>query len=301
MGLIGQNHIAAHSSGFKLARLAFAALLLPALLAGLSGLLGETQTAWTQRAQAQTLQPPTVHMVQTAQHPIPPLQPPVAGYAFPERQTLTFTVDWRVFTAGRAVFHLERQGDQLKVTATADTVGAVNLLFPVVDRFQSAMDTGTGCSEGFWKQVQEGRRRVSSDLTFDSSAGKQTQVERNLVKGTQKQQTTSIPACVTDSLSGIFYAASQRLTVGQDFGFPLADAMRTVTVTMKVEAREEIKTPAGTFQTLRVQPTAEEGVVKNRGNIWIWYTDDARHIPVQIRARLFWGTITFHLQSVEAK
>jgi hypothetical protein len=272
-----------------------------AMLAGLSGPSGGTQTAWSQ-----TVQPSTVHMAQNAQgqamqRPIPTLQPPVAGYVFPERQTLTFTVDWRVFTGGTAVFHLEQQGDQLHVTATADTVGAVNLLFPVVDRFQSAMNTKTGCSEGFWKQVQEGRRKVSSDLTFDSRAGKQTQVERNLVKGTQKQQTTSIPACVTDSLSGIFYVASQRLTVGQDFGYPLADAMRTVTVTMKVEGREEIKTPAGTFQTIRVQPTAEEGVVKNRGNIWIWYTDDARHIPVQIRARLFWGTITFHLQSVEAK
>jgi hypothetical protein len=256
---------------------------------------------WTHLVSAQTVRLEPMTRAQTVQHPIPALQPPVAGYVFPARQTLTFTVDWRVFTGGTAVFHLEQQGDQLRVTATADTVGAVNMLFPVVDRFQSAMDTRTGCSGGFWKQVQEGRRKVSSDLTFDYNAGKQTQVERNLVKGTQKQQTTSIPACVTDSLSGIFYAASQRLTVGQDFGFPLADAMRTVTVTMKVEAREEIKTPAGTFQTIRVQPTAEEGVVKNRGNIWIWYTDDARHMPVQIRARLFWGTITFHLQSVEAK
>jgi hypothetical protein len=235
------------------------------------------------------------------QHPIPTLQPPVEGYVFPERETLTFTVDWRVFTAGTAVFHLEQQGGLLKVSATADTVGAVNMLFPVVDRFQSSMDTKTGCSEGFSKQVQEGRRKVSTDLTFDYRAGKQTQVEKNLVKGTQKQQTAPTPACVTESLSGIFYAASQRLAVGQDFGFPLADAMRTVTVTMKVEGKEEIKTPAGIFQTIRVQPTAEEGVVKNRGNIWIWYTDDARHIPVQIRARLFWGTITFHLQSVEAK
>lgn len=238
---------------------------------------------------------------QPVSHPIPTLQPPVAGYVFPQHQTLTYAVDWRVFTGGTAVFHLTRQGDQLHVTATADSVGAVNLLFPVVDRFQSTMNTRTGCSEGFWKQIQEGRRRVSSDLTFDYHAGTQTQVQRNLVKGTQKKQTASIPACVTDSLSGIFYVASQRLTVGQDFGFPLADSMRTVTVTMKVEAREQIKTPAGTFQTIRVQPTAEEGVVKNRGNIWIWYTDDARHMPVQIRARLFWGTITFYLQSVEDK
>lgn len=237
--------------------------------------------------------------------PIPTLQPPTPGYVFPARQTLTFTVDWRVFTAGTAVFHLERvpdqQGDQEKITATADTIGAVNMLFPVIDRFQAGIDTRTGCSTGFSKQLQEGRRKVSSDLSFDYSAGKQTQTEKNLVKNTQKTQTASIPACVTDSLSAIFYAASQHLEIGHDVGFPLADSMRTVTVFMKPEAREEVKTPAGTFQTIRVQPTAEEGVVKNRGNIWIWYTDDARHMPVQIRARLFWGTITFHLQSVEAK
>jgi hypothetical protein len=237
----------------------------------------------------------------TAPVVIPTLQPPVPGYVFPARQTLTFTVDWRVFTGGTAVFHLEQTGDRMMVTATADTVGAVNMLFPVVDRFQSIMNTKTGCSYGFSKQTQEGRRKISSDLVFDAATGRQTLLEKNLVKGTQKTEMASIPACVTDSLSGIFYAASQRLTVGQDVGFPLADAMRTVTVTMKVEAREEIKTPAGTFQTVRVQPTAEEGVVKNRGNIWIWYTDDARHMPVQIRARLFWGTITFHLQSVEEK
>jgi hypothetical protein len=235
------------------------------------------------------------------QSPIPTLQPPQTGYVFPTRQTLIFTVDWRVFTAGTAIFHLEQEGTVQKVTATADSVGAVTMLFPVVDKFQAGFDTKTGCSAGFSKELLEGRRRVSSDLTFDYKTGKQHQVEKNLVKGTSKEQTASIPACVTDSLSAIFYAASQPLVLGQSVDFPLADSMRTVTVRMKVEAKEEIKTPAGTFQTIRVQPTADEGIVKNRGNIWIWYTDDARHMPVQIRARLFWGTITFHLQSYETK
>jgi hypothetical protein len=232
---------------------------------------------------------------------IPTLQPPVPGYEFPAHETLTFAVDWRVFTGGMAVFHLDRDGNQLRITATGDTVGAVNMLFPVVDRFQSSMDTVTGCSGGFSKQTQEGRRKMTDDLAFDYHAGKQTLVEKNLVKNTQKTLTANVPACVTDSLSAIFDAASQRLVVGQSFGFPLADSMRTVTVIMKAETHEEIKTPAGTFQTIRVQPTAEEGVVKNRGNIWIWYTDDARHIPVQIQARLFWGTLTFDLQSIEEK
>jgi hypothetical protein len=232
---------------------------------------------------------------------IPTLLAPDPSFSFPARETLTFSVDWRVFTAGTAVFHLEQDGDVERVTATADTVGNVNMIFPVVDKFTAGFDTKTGCSTGFSKNMSEGRRKVAGDLTFDYKNGKQNETSRNLVKGTSKQETASIPACVADTLSAIFYVASRPLAVGQTVKFPLADSMRTVTVTMKVEGKEEIKTPAGTFQTLRVQPTADEGIVKNRGNIWIWYTDDARHMPVQIRARLFWGTITFHLQSFEAK
>lgn len=236
-----------------------------------------------------------------APRPIPVLQAPLPTFDYPQHETLTFTVDWRVFTAGTAVFHLDQSGDMLKISATADTIGAVNMLFPVVDRFQSGFDLKNGCSTGFNKQTQEGRRKIASELTFDYAHGKQTRNERNLVKGTAAHKVTNIPACVTDSLSAVFYTQSQTLAPGQTVYFPLADAMRTVTVGMKVEDREEIKTPAGTFQTIKVQATADEGVVKNRGSIWVWYTDDPRHLPVQMQARLFWGTITFHLQSVDFK
>ena len=236
-----------------------------------------------------------------AQVVIPTLQPPSPGYEFPGHETLSFTVDWRVFTAGTAVFQMDQVGPDLKVSATADTVGATTMLFPVADRFEAGFNTKTGCSTGFSKRLLEGRRKVSADLTFDYGHGKQNLTERNLVKGTSKTLQASIPACVTDSLSAIFYAAAQPMTVGQEIRFPLADSMRTVTVVMKVEGKEEIKTPAGVFQTLRVQPTAEEGIVRNRGHIWVWYSDDPRHIPVQIRARLFWGTITFHLLSYDLK
>jgi Protein of unknown function (DUF3108) len=237
----------------------------------------------------------------TAPAQAPSLTPPFNGYSFPQKQTLTYTVDWRVFQAGTAVFHLEQQGPMMKISASADTIGATNMIYQVVDRYQSSFNMQTGCSAGFSKQIQEGRRKITSDLSFNYPQNKQVLVERNVVKGTSKQTESSIPSCVTDSLSGIFYVASQQLLLGKDFKLPLGDALRTVAITMKVEAKEDIKTPAGTFATIRVQPTADAGVVKNRGTIQIWYTDDARHIPVQMRAKLFWGTITFHLQSIEAK
>jgi hypothetical protein len=230
-----------------------------------------------------------------------PLIPPRTGYSFPAKETLTYAVDWRVFPAGTTVMHLQQDGDQEQVSATGETLGAINLIYRVSDRFQSSFNRQTGCSAGFAKQLQEGRRQVSTDLKFDYAQSKAVLNEKNLVKGTSKEQEAPIGPCVTDLLSAIFYPASQPLAIGQSFRVPVADAMHTVVVTMKVEAHETIKTPLGTYQTIRVQPIADAGVVKARGNIWIWYTDDERHIPVQMRARLFWGTITFQLTSLEPK
>ena len=236
-----------------------------------------------------------------AQAPLPPLLAPAPNFSFPVKQTLNYAVDWRVFPAGTATFHLEQVGGMQHMIATGQSVGAVNLIFRVNDRFESYFNRTTGCSTSFAKQLQEGRRQLVSTLRFLSNDGKQVLDEKNLVSGISRQQQASIPHCVTDLMSAIIYGGSQPLQPGGSFHMPVADAMRVVDVTMKAEAREQIVTVAGTFQTIRVQPIADAGVVKNRGNIWIWYTDDNRRIPVQMRARLFWGTITMKLVSMTGK
>ena len=232
---------------------------------------------------------------------LPALTPPQPGYIFPARETLHYEVDWRVFSAGTASIRLELQGDTVRVSGEGETIAALNMLFRVSDKFQSSFDRKTGCSYGFSKQIIEGKRQVNNDLKFDYSQHKSTQVEKNLVSGITKHEEAQIPGCVTDLMSAIFYAASQPIQAGQSFQMPLADALHTLPVTMKGLSREEIKTTAGTFQTIRVQPTADSGVVKNKGEIWIWYSDDSRHIPVQMRARLFWGTLTMRLSSIDQK
>jgi hypothetical protein len=229
------------------------------------------------------------------------LAPPRAGFSFPQKQTLTYSVDWRVFPAGTAVIRFEAAGDRENITASADTSGAINLLFHVSDRFQSSFDRSKGCTDDFNKQTVEGRRQMSSTLHLDYAQHRSFLDEKNLVTKQNKHVESAIPGCVTDLLTGVFYASSQPIELGHGFVTPVVDAMHIVPVTMKVESREEIKTPLGTFKTLRVQPTSAAGVVKNRGNIWIWYTDDERHLPVQMRARLFWGTITFRLIGNENK
>ena len=210
-------------------------------------------------------------------------------------------MDWRVFPAGTATVHLESDGALERVTVTGDSRGAINLLFRVSDRFQASFVRATGCSQSFTRQIIEGRRQVDSTQTTQPGQRSAQYSEQNLISRTQVHKTVPVPPCVTDMLSGIYYAGSQSLAPGESFHLPLLSGTHVNDITMKVEARETLHTPTATYRTVRVQPFADTPALSKRGAIWIWYSDDARHIPVQMRARLFWGTLTFRLTGIDNK
>ena len=185
------------------------------------------------------------------------------------------------------------------LAGAADAIGVVALLYRVADRFDSYFDRKTFCSSHISKHSEEGRHFRDTSIRFDYSRKKAILDERNLKSGETKHTEEDIPGCVSDVLSAIYYVGSLPLEPGSTYTFPLNDGGKTVDVKAHVEAREEVKTEAGTFRTIRVQPESDSGVLKSRGKVWVWYTDDASHLPVQMRARLFWGTLTFRLTRVE--
>ncbi len=226
---------------------------------------------------------------------IEPLRP---GFEFPHGQTLHYTAEWRFWDAGVATVRIERNGSQEHVSATADSTSVVALLYRVQDRFNSYFDGKTLCSSRVMKHTEEGSHRRDTAITFDYSRHKAVLEEHNLKTNEQKRTENDIPGCVTDVVSGILYVASLPLLPGANYSFPLNDGNKTVTVQAHVEGKEQVKTPAGTFQTIRVGPEGDYGILKNHGRVWIWYTDDAQHLPVQMRAKLGWGMLTVYLTSI---
>ena len=246
-------------------------------------------------AQATSAQAQSAAKVGAASH----IQPLRSGFQFPYGETLNYEGDWRFLPAGVATLRIEKSSSQNHLTATADSSGVVSLLYRVQDRFNSYFDAQSLCSSKLTKHSEEGSHRRETVITYDYSRGKAVLEERSLKDNQQKRIENDIPGCVTDVVSGIFYVASLPLQVGSTYTFALNDGGKTVTVQAHVEGKEQVKTPAGTFQTLRVGPEGDSGtLLKNRGRIWIWYTDDERHLPIQMRARLFWGTLTIYLSSI---
>jgi hypothetical protein len=48
-----------------------------------------------------------------------------------------------------------------------------------------------------------------------------------------------------------------------------------------------------------VTAEATSGPLKSKGKVWVWYSEDSSHTPVQMRAKLGWGTLLFRLQRIE--
>jgi hypothetical protein len=136
------------------------------------------------------------------------------------------------------------------------------------------------------------------EIRFDYQRQKSMLEDTNLRSGEKKKMESDIPACVTDVLTALVYPPSLRLEPGATHVFPLNDG-KTVDLTARVEEREVIKTDAGTFNTIRVQPQAPIGPLKSKGKVWIWYAEDGDRMPVQIRGKMFWGTLTLKLVRIE--
>src|SRR5690348_15167015 len=225
-----------------------------------------------------------------------PLPRPPASFKAPFGQRWSFDVEWRIWRAGTAVIETSvSPSGEGHVHGTADSIGTVGLLYHVADRYDSYFKPDTFCSSRIEKHTEEGSHRKETRIAFDYPRGKAVLDETDLKNNKAKREEHDIPACATDVLSALIYAGSLPYDLGTTHKFPINDGNKTVEVTVQAEAREEIKTPAGTFRTIRVQPTAPAGVLKNKGSVWVWYTDDAQHLLVQAKSHMFWGTLTIRL------
>jgi Protein of unknown function (DUF3108) len=234
----------------------------------------------------------------TSMRAVPAAQiiPPSPSYRFPDDRSYVYSVEWHLFTAGTATVKMEPAGPEQKVTAVANSQGVVNALYGVRDRFEARFDPRTFCSLRVFKHSEEGSHKRETEIRFDYSRRTSTLYERNLKTGETKHTENDIPGCVTDVVSGFFYVASLPLQPGGTYRFPMNDGNKTAEVLAHVETREQIKTPEGIFPTLRVAAEAISGTLKGRGKIWVWFTDDGNRTPVQMRAKLGWGTLLFRLQ-----
>jgi hypothetical protein len=231
--------------------------------------------------------------------------PLAAPQSLPPRETLYYTVEWRLITAGKAKLEWTseprpRAGPQ--VNLHLESVGLVSKFFKVEDDYSTNLNSAL-CGQSLQMTTLEGSRQRETKVAFDSAARKSSYVERDRAKNSViATHETDIPPCVHDVIGGLYFLRTLNLEPGQSAEVPVSDGKKSVMAKVEAQQREDVKTPQGTFKTIRHEIYVFNNVLYRRpAHLYIWLTDDRRKLPVRVQVRLQFaiGTITLLLEKAE--
>ena len=221
--------------------------------------------------------------------------PPPRIQAFRPGESLTYDISWsNIVTAGTAVMEVKQEmtpdrKELLRFVVTSRTVGMMGKLYPLGDTIWSVFDPQIMQSLSFSLTASRGKRTKRKGLVFDHA--------RKTVVSTMNDdppETMAIPDQVQDTLSALYYLRTRAdLGSGKPVTFEVCDSGKTWAVAVQAVGREKVQTRAGKFATLKVR--AQKGLFMSEGEMYIWFTDDSRKIPVLIKSTVSIGSLVFTL------
>jgi hypothetical protein len=222
---------------------------------------------------------------------------PIAADSSTER--LSYTVEWRLIHAGNAIV----EAGPSSVVVKLDSAGMVSTLYKIEDRYRVQFDNPF-CATSSLMESKEGSRHRETSVTFDRIRNRASLVEKDVDRNAivSKTADVQIPNCVHDVIAALLRLRRTKVEIGQSVQLPVSDGRKSAAVKVEAQERERVKTPAGTFNTVRYEVNILNGVVYSRtGRVFVWLTDDDRRLPVQFRLRMNFplGTVTLELEKEE--
>jgi len=210
------------------------------------------------------------------------------GAPFKVGEKLVFSVSWSdIVKAGTATLSVPGvkvfNGHKVyHIISTASSGPQVSAFFYTRDRIDIYLDAQEYTIWKSEKHLVEGTYKNDEVVYFDP-------VNRTAVRGVKTMRTLANPR---DALGGFYFVRSLDLP---DY----ADGKISKPILVKVLRKEQVTVPAGTFDTIVIEPVLEEteGIFKQEGRIWIWVTDDEKKMPVILKSKIAIGDILVQLES----
>ena len=194
--------------------------------------------------------------------------------------TGTLEITEKVNRGGRQAFH---------VVALAETNEFLSKIYPIRDRAETYIDTENFSSLEFKKTLSEGRYRADEHIVFDAERKKG--YWESVKNGTKK--TVDIPGPVHDFLSAFFWFRLQPITVGKPVRTVINAEERNWDLEIDVQKLEKKEfRNREPLWTVRVEPKSRlKGMLYDRGQSWVYFTVDARRVPVWVTLKTPFGPV----------
>lgn len=214
-------------------------------------------------------------------------------------ERLVFNVQYGIMKAGTASLSVTGPEDvngllAYRITAEARSNPVFDSFFAVRDVNRSHLDIVQLHTLRYFKDLREGDYSRSEETLFYQEEG----VARYPGETDPEKMEDPIPPHALDVLGAFYYARTLSFELGDRFSMDVHVDNDNYPLWVNVLERNSIRTPAGTFQCLLLKPELRgDGIFKQEGEIFIWVTDDSRHMPVLMTASMVIGEISCLLDS----
>jgi len=226
----------------------------------------------------------------------------VAAVPFGAGETLVYTISWLKIEGGEMTLATSREKSpdgvpvhRIRLSAVSNDY--VSRFYPVNTRYETWVDARDFTPVRFEKHAREGRYSSDEVEEFDLTRRVATWRNTKEVRGVGP-----IPERFQDVISSFYFMRTVPLVPGEETRVDLYSRGKVYRLVVAVLGREQVETDLGVFDALKVQPRMHDSASsedRNKGKLFLWFTDDARRLPVMARTILPIGSVTARLTRVE--
>ncbi len=223
------------------------------------------------------------------------LNGPLAPVPFGPGENLRYKVKWGIFSIGTG--HLSVQEiDTIRGRPTyhfSMRLQGGKLGMSVDDHHQSWVDVTSFVSRRFIQDIDEVNYERYRHYEFYPE---ERWYERTDL-GEREDLASPLPL---DDIAFVYFARTLPLNVGDTYTIPRYFKESGNPVVIRVLRKEVKEVPAGTFETIVVQPIIKtRGIFSEGGNAELYFTDDERRLLVYMKSDMSIGNLTLHLEEAQ--
>ena len=209
-------------------------------------------------------------------------------------EKLIYDVSFAGIKAGKAYLEVlvdneNNNYNEIHIRFVAKTSFPFSSIYTIDDQIDTWLDIKSLYTKKILKSINQGNYSKESETIIDYE---------NFISITNKD-TTYINGNLYDPYSLFYLLRTKPLILGETIKINTFGGKKITPIQIITKSEEVINTIYGSFNCLVVKPFRKGStLLKNKGDMMIWFSNDKNKLPVQIKIKLQYGSMLLKIKEI---
>ena len=216
------------------------------------------------------------------------------SYPFKAGEKLLYDVSFAGIKAGNAYLEVINDNEskihnEIHIRFVAKTSFLFSSVYLIDDQIDTWLDINDLYTKKIKRSIKQGNYKKESET--------KNYYEKSI--SVTNKDTTLINGFLFDPYSLFYLLRTKPLILGQTITINTFNGKKITPIQIVAKAEETINTILGSFNCLVIKPFREGStLLKNKGDMMIWFSNDKKRLPIQIKIKLQYGSMLLKIKEI---